>query len=80
MDYETLNLSALFKLPLLIVVENNLYAVSLKFLTVAHLIITLKKNYSRLWSSDAMADAMVIDILAKSQELLKVLEWTTGCS
>ena len=70
--YETLNLSALFKLPLLIVVENNLYAVNSKILDRRSPNYSSEKIIRGFGVQYAMADGNdYYDVFNKSQELLK---------
>lgn len=70
--YETLNLAALFRLPLLLVVENNLYAVNSKLLdrrspnyNAEGIVRGLGANYAKADGNDYN------DVYTKSKDLLK---------
>jgi pyruvate dehydrogenase E1 component alpha subunit len=69
--YETLNLAALFKLPLLVVVENNLYSVNSKILdrrSASHNAECIVRGFGVAYSKANGND--YDDVLAKATELL----------
>ncbi len=75
--YETLNLSALFKLPLLLVVENNLYSVNSKLkdrrspkYDVEHIVTGFGVQYKKADGNDYE------DVLAKAKELVASIRKT----
>jgi TPP-dependent pyruvate/acetoin dehydrogenase alpha subunit len=69
--YETLNLAALFKLPLLIVVENNLYAVNSKLLDRRSVNYSAEKIIRGFGVAYAKADGNDFDdVYVKAKELL----------
>lgn len=72
--YETLNLAALFKLPLLIVVENNLYAVNSKLLDRRSSGYRAENIVRGFGAAYAKADGNNYDdVHAKANELLAVV-------
>jgi TPP-dependent pyruvate/acetoin dehydrogenase alpha subunit len=70
--YETLNLAALFKLPLLVVVENNLYSVNSKLLDRRSPFYNAKDIVRGFGVAYSKADGNDYnDVFFKAQELLK---------
>lgn len=72
--YETLNLAALFKLPLLLVVENNLFAVNSKLKDRRSADYDIEKIVTGLGAAYAKADGNDYeDVYAKAKEMAEIV-------